>query len=129
MNRDDNPLKIRESDDLTIATIAYFRGYEDGYDRGEQQWGRDQLMAVAAVRYCLGRSTYIVKACADWIIFMWPEFTQSTQTLIQKDIDEAFKRDDRAREEGSEYLPLGMDMDRREWERVRNLWSEKKLPT
>lgn len=31
-------------------------------------WGRDDLMASAAVRYCLGRSTYIVGDRADWLI-------------------------------------------------------------
>ena len=113
------------SDDDDDLTVAYFQGYEDGSDRSEQKWGHDQLMVIAAIRYCLGRRTYIVRDCADWIIQMWPEFTESTQKLVRRDIEETFDRDDRSRKVSSEYLPLGMDMDRREWERVRNLWRKK----
>ena len=38
--------------------------------------------------------------------------------VILRDIREAMHRDDEARERGDQYLPLGMDMDRREWERA-----------
>ena len=38
-----------------------------------QAWGRDGLMAVSAVRYCLGRMTYITGDCADWLIGAWQE--------------------------------------------------------
>ena len=31
----------------------------------------DQLMAMAAVRYCLGRSSYIVGACVEWVRENW----------------------------------------------------------
>lgn len=30
-------------------------------------WGRSDLMATAAVRYCLGRCSYIVGDCVDWL--------------------------------------------------------------
>ena len=86
-------------------------------------WGRDQIMALAAVRYCLGRRTYIVGDCAEWLIAYWPDFNEHTKAIIQRDLEEEFGRDDKARLEGSTYLPLGMDMDRREWEKVRKLWT------
>lgn len=88
-------------------------------------WGRDDIMALAAVRYCLGRMTYIVSDCADWLPTVWPHLSEDTRHVIQRDVEEEFERDDRARAEGGTYLPLGMDMDRRQWERVRKLWTTK----
>lgn len=85
-------------------------------------YGRDDLMATAAVRYCLGRMTYIVSDCADWLIEVWPNLKQSARNTIQRDIEEAFARDDEVRASGDEYKPLGMDCDRQQWEKVRRLW-------
>ena len=70
-------------------------------------YGRDELMAIAAVRYCLGRMSYIVGDCVDWLIGAWQTLDQSTRNIIQRDIEEAFLRDDEAREDGREYKPLG----------------------
>lgn len=33
-----------------------------------KNFGRHDLMAVAAFRYALGRMTYIVSDCADWLV-------------------------------------------------------------
>ena len=90
----------------------------------EQAWGRSGLMAVSAVRYCLGRSSYIVGDCADWLIEVWPLLSDSIKKTIQRDIEEAFDRDDDDREECRSSRALGMECDRREWERVRKLWEE-----
>jgi hypothetical protein len=86
-------------------------------------WGRSDLMALAAVRYCLGRRSYIVGDCVDWLHHQWPHMQTSIQALIARDVDAEFARDDIARAEGHAYNPLGMDMDRRQWERARLLWS------
>ena len=88
----------------------------------DKLYGRSNLMIIAAVRYCLGRQSYIVGDCCDWIIANWQDWSERTRNLIQSDIEEEFKRDDESREEGREFHPLGMDMDRAEWERVRRLW-------
>jgi hypothetical protein len=82
----------------------------------------DHLMIIAATRYCLGRMTYIVGDCADWLIKTWPLLSEQTKAIIQRDIEEAFKQDDKAREEGSGYRPLGDHCDRQQWDRVRSLW-------
>ena len=79
-------------------------------------------MVKAAVRYCIGRMTYIVSDCADWIIANWKDWPKNTQEIIKRDLEEAFKSDDEAREGGSKWKPLGWDCDRKEWERVRRLW-------
>ncbi len=88
----------------------------------ENPWGFNDLMATAAFRYCLGRSTYIVGCCADWIVEQWPNFSQNVKSLIQRELDEAFKEDDEDRLNDRQFKALGHDCDRKEWERVRALW-------
>jgi hypothetical protein len=85
-------------------------------------WGRDDLMAIAAVRYCLGRMTYITSDCSEWLLAQWPSIKPGAQAVIRRDIDEAFQRDDEARDSGDAYKPLGWDCDRAVWEKVRALW-------
>ena len=81
-------------------------------------FGRDGLMAIAAFRYCLGRQSYIVGDCEDWMIQQWPGFPPNVRQVIERDLREAIQRDDDAREHGDQYKPLGMDMDRACWLRV-----------
>ena len=45
----------------------------------EEAWGFNQLMVIAAFRYCVGRQTYIVGACADWLIEVWPLLSDNTK--------------------------------------------------
>ena len=87
-------------------------------------WGRDELMVIAAFRYCCGRQTDIVGDCVEWLIRIWPELKPETRALIQRDLEEEFARDDGVREFGivRSFKPLGDDCDRAEWERVRALW-------
>ena len=89
-----------------------------------QPWGTNDLMATAAVRYCLGRRTYIVGVCADWIIRNWDHFAPDTRTRIRADIEEAFELSERDKKAGGGYRPLGDDCDRADWERVRKLWMD-----
>lgn len=81
-------------------------------------WGRSDLMAIAAVRYCLGRSNYIVGDCVDWLLEQRHAIEPPAMAIIERDIREALARDDEARRRGDEYRPLGMDIDRAEWERA-----------
>ena len=87
--------------------------------------GRGDLMAVAAARYCIGRATYIVGDCADWLAEQWSNIGPNARAAIQNDIEEAFKRDDEDRADGREHKALGWDCDRQQWERVRKLWTNK----
>lgn len=75
-------------------------------------FGRDDLMALAAVRYCLGRASYIVGDCVDWLYEQWPALDENVRTVIARDVDQALR-------EGR----VGMDMDREQWERARKLWA------
>lgn len=86
----------------------------------------DHQVAVWAIRYCLGRMTYAVGSCVEWLIRVWPDLSEEARTIIKRDIEEAFAKDDHDRaglNGASGYKRLGMDMDRHEWERVRRLWS------
>lgn len=94
----------------------------------EQAWGLNGLMAVSAVRYCLGRSTYIVSDCQEWLCDIWDKLPEKAQTIIQRDVEEAFKSDDEDRASGKEYKTLGDGCDRSEWEQVRKLWQHVEIP-
>lgn len=88
----------------------------------EQAWGRSGLMAVSAVRYCLGRRTYIVSDCQEWLCNIWDKLPEKAKAVIERDVEEAFKSDDEHRANGKDYRALGHDCDRRCWEQVRKLW-------
>ena len=89
-------------------------------------WGDGDLMAMAAVRYSLGRRTYVPGECVRWLIRQWPNFSDACKRVIQRDIEEAFASDDKVRTCGGAYQafkPLGDDCDRAEWEKTRSLWT------
>ncbi len=68
-------------------------------------WGTNgQLMVMAAHRYCLGRQSYIVGACIEWLKSWWNQFEINTKRVIIRDTVEALQ-DDFA---GSKY-------DKEEW--------------
>lgn len=93
----------------------------------DRVWGTNDLMVMAAFRYCLGRMTYIVSDCCDWLIAQWPVIKQSAKDIIKKELEEVFKEDDALRanpQSGYSYKPLGHNCDREQWERVRALWRE-----
>jgi len=53
-----------------------------------------QLMVTAAHRYCLGRRSYIVGSCIDWIKIHWDEFTIHTKLILLRDTIEALHRNE-----------------------------------
>jgi hypothetical protein len=52
-----------------------------------------QLMVMAAHRYCLGRQTYIVSSCIDWLRLWWPKFERNTRRVIVRDTIDALQHD------------------------------------
>ena len=88
----------------------------------EQGWGWNEIMVLSAVRYCVGRQTYVVRVCADWLVDIWPMLGANTKAVIQRDLEMEFESDDNARMREANYKPLGHDCDRKDWERVRALW-------
>ncbi len=63
-----------------------------------------QLMVTAAHRYCLGRQSYIVSSCIEWLREWWPSFTANTKRVILRDTIESLQ-------DGT----AGADMDTRGW--------------
>jgi hypothetical protein len=78
---------------------------------------------LGAFRYYLGRTSYAVSDFCDLLIQQWYNIPRHCQMLIQKELENAFLRDDMDREYKANYLPLGHDCDRQQWEKVRELWS------
>jgi hypothetical protein len=64
----------------------------------------DEIMVTCALRYCLGRQSYVVGSCIDFIKQVWDQLPKSSQGVIVRDILEAF-------DEGN----VGMDMDASGW--------------
>ena len=73
-------------------------------------FGRDNLMVIAAFRYCLGRASYIVGDCVDWLRQIWPELSDRDRRLIKKEIIEALS-----------LGRAGHERDRYEWLKVMEL--------
>lgn len=44
---------------------------------------------MAAHRYCLGRQSYIVGACIEWLKGNWDKFDDSTRNVLVRDTLEA----------------------------------------
>lgn len=65
----------------------------------------DQLMVMAAHRYCLGRRSYIVSSCLEFLDQVWEQLSLNTQIVILRDTKEALERG-----------TAGDDMDIRGWQ-------------
>ena len=92
-----------------------------------EAWGRDETMVLAAFSYCLGRQTYIVSDCVEWIVSNWGDFSESTRKRIRLNLEEAFVLDENDRlMRGGHHRYLGSDMDKAEWQKVRKLWEGEK---
>lgn len=80
----------------------------------QQPWGHGDFVAISAMRYALGRRSYIVGMTTEWIRWNWSAFGQEAKEIMKRDLKEEIERTDR--------IPgnLGMDFDEREW---RNLYT------
>ena len=57
-------------------------------------WGFSQLIVTAAHRYCLGRRTYFVGVCIEWLITYWQHFEIQTQRLVLKETERALREEE-----------------------------------
>lgn len=73
-------------------------------------------MLHQSFRYCLGRQSYAVGKCVDWIVENWDLIPNRDKELITREVDEAFAAYDR----GQTHI-LGMEMDKKQWQRIRAL--------
>ena len=72
------------------------------------------MLVIAATRYFIGRMTIATGSHCRELIMAWPHLPDQTKAIIQRDINEAF---DSGRS-------MGMQIDRVNWERVRELWKK-----
>lgn len=68
----------------------------------------------------MGRMSYAVSEHCDWLVANWNNLPEGEKEIVRQDLEKEFERDDKFRNDN--YGPLGMDTDRKEWERVRQLW-------
>ena len=80
-----------------------------------------------ATRYLLGRASYAVGEHCDWLIRNWDDLPDSERSLVKRAVEEAFARDACKLEKSSEAEigPLGMSIDKKDWQNVRALWQKK----
>jgi hypothetical protein len=79
------------------------------------EWGFQNLMVIAAFRYCLGRRTYIVGSCVDWLKSYWDELDENSKIIIIREIQECL------------FHKLGGDeCDVSDWESLLKFAEEKK---
>lgn len=75
----------------------------------------DELMAIAAVRYCLSRHSYIVSACCNWVLSHEREMSRNTCRVILRDIVERLQG----------QMDGDWDVDRRSWHELGNRMLER----
>lgn len=63
-----------------------------------------EQMLISAVRYALGRATYIVGTTTDEVTRVWGELSNNTRAVIRRDVCEALDRGQ-----------VGMEMDNSRW--------------
>ena len=96
----------------------------------------DQLMCTAAHRYCLGRQSYIVGSCQEWLHEHWLQFSSQTQSTMVRDTLEELIFAKNAKKQFTHYsdsgwthtarwMWFGLDLEQREW--VRDSIAHKKI--
>lgn len=75
-------------------------------------WGFGEMLAIAAVRYCMGRRSYIVGVCIDWLNDIWDDLGEQTRNVILSDLEVEIDRERRT--PGT----LGMDCDVQGWTKL-----------
>lgn len=48
----------------------------------------DACMALAGVRYCLGRHTYMPSLCCGWLKTKWPDLKEGDRAQIVREINQ-----------------------------------------
>lgn len=72
----------------------------------------EEQILICAVRYALGRMSYIVGVVADYVAVKQPDLTKECINIIIRDIEEELERYHRCGQ------TLGMECDERTWVRL-----------
>lgn len=80
-------------------------------------------MIMSTIERCLGSKTIGAMFFVREVEASWDKLPAPVRDYIQRVVDESFAFDDEKRATGQmEWLPLGMDCDRAEWEKLRKRW-------
>lgn len=104
-------MKKREENARKKTLLSYFDGAPDE-------------LVFWSFRYFLGRRTIATCCFAEDLAKAWPYLNERCASMIRRELDEEFAKDDRARSEGLGYKTLGDDCDRDAWEKVRKAYSK-----
>jgi hypothetical protein len=80
-------------------------------------------LIMSATSYYLGRRTALVSEHCERLVVAWPSLPEHVRDYIKRIVEEAFRRDDIARKNRTQILPLGENCDRSAWESVRECWA------
>lgn len=76
------------------------------------------LVIISAVRYCLGRRTYMPDVVTRWIMASVPELPAETALIMLRDINEQRRLGELVnKREGITIHPMGDECDIKTWER------------
>ena len=78
----------------------------------------DESILICAVRYALGRMSYIVKDVCDYVTFKRKSLSNECINIIIRDIEEELER-----YHGAGYK-LGMECDERQWVKLLEILKE-----
>lgn len=81
-----------------------------------------EWVLINAMRYAMGRMTYVTSDTADLVLALWPTLSDDARNILRQDMETEFARADRLSAQPGLGHPLGMACDIRSWERVRALW-------
>lgn len=92
-------------------------------------------LVMSATAYYLGRQTAAVHSHCERLIKAWPQLDKHVRDYIERIVESEFSRYDAVLESikqmgelrtgHSFVMPLGHDMDRKMWLKVRQLWKAK----
>ena len=85
----------------------------------------ERELLIAAFRYYLGRMTISTCFFARGLARAWNELEEGTRGIIERELEETFKEDDKIRAslKPATWRPLGHDCDRAAWEEVRQQYA------
>jgi hypothetical protein len=73
------------------------------------------LLLGSAMRYCMGRQSYIVGSCGEWLQQLAPHLAREDISKLADEINMNIK----VAERKGEFL--GMEMDHKEWVKTRDM--------
>lgn len=63
-----------------------------------------ELMMISALRYAIGRQTYMPSVTIDYIHYLIPQLSPNTLFVMKRDISEEIGRHNRLHEENPQYF-------------------------